>query len=201
MTKKIIDRQDRLLQFRSHIARKPIIAGLKGSSQVSLSAREGIKVCFYLTGHIFELQELVKQCKEQGQMVFAHVDLISGVAKDNYGMQVLASEIGVDGVLTTRGHLITAAKKAGLLGIQRLFMLDSVAQETGLKMIRANKPDAVEMLPALILPFLRERLPKGLPPIIAGGLVEEKHELTSILKPPVMAVSTSKTDLWKYERE
>ena len=90
-------RQDKLLRLRANLAQKPIIAGLKGSADSEKSAQAGIKVCFYLTGHIFELRELVQQSKEQGQMVFAHVDLISGVAKDNYGMEMLASEIGVDG--------------------------------------------------------------------------------------------------------
>ena len=81
-------------------------------------------------------------------MIFAHVDLINGIAKDSHGMMMLADELQVDGVLTTRSHLITAAQKAGLLGIQRLFMLDSEALQTGLKMIQVSHPDAVELPPA-----------------------------------------------------
>lgn len=194
-------REERLLKLRSSLAQKPIIAGLKGSREVERSALNGIQVCFYLTGHIFELHNLVEQCHGQNQMIFAHVDLISGVAKDSYGMKFLADEIGVDGVLTTRGHLITAAQRAGLLGIHRLFMLDSVAKRTGLKMLESSKPDAVEILPALIIPYIRDRLPKGLPPIIAGGLVENRSELTNVLRSSIMAVSTSKVELWKYGRE
>lgn len=194
-------RQDKLLKLRANLAQKPIIAGLKGASDARKSAQAGIKVCFYLTGHIFELRELVQQCKGQGQMVFAHVDLISGVAKDSYGMEILASEIGVDGVLTTKGHLITAAKKAGLLGIHRLFMLDSEALKTGLRMLESSQPDAVEVLPAMIFPSIRERLPNRLPPTIAGGLVETEAELRGLLRPPVLAVSTSRIELWNYERE
>ena len=193
-------RQERLLTLRAGLARKPIIAGLKGVSEAHRTYEAGIKVCFYLTGHIFELRDLAKRCKEQGQMVFAHVDLISGVAKDEYGMQVLASEVGVDGVLTTKGYLVTAAQRAGLLGIQRLFVLDSEALKTGLRMISSSQPDAVEILPALILPSVRERLPQKLPPIIAGGLVETMDELVKVLKPPILAVSTSRVELWNYER-
>lgn len=193
-------RQERLLQLRAGLARKPIIAGLKGIGEVQQTVEAGIKVCFYLTGNIFELRELTQQCNSQGQMVFAHVDLISGIAKDAHGMEVLATEVGVHGILTTKGYLITAAKKVGLLGIQRLFVLDSEALRTGLRMINSSQPDAVEILPALILPSVRGRFSGRLPPIIAGGLVETPDELGQVLKPPVLAVSTSKVELWNYER-
>lgn len=193
-------RQDRILALRSGMAQKPIIAGLKGLTEAKRVCEAGIKICFYLTGNIFELRELTRLCQDQGQMVFAHVDLISGIAKDEHGMQVLAQEVGVHGILTTKGYLITAAKKAGLLGIQRLFVLDSEALKTGLRMVSSSQPDAVEILPALILPYMRNRLPKRLPPIIAGGLVETREELEQVLNPPVLAVSTSRTELWNYER-
>lgn len=193
-------RRERLLTLRAGLAQKPIIAGLKGVNDAHLTREAGIKVCFYLTGHIFELRELAKLCKEQKQMLFAHVDLIGGIAKDIHGMQVLASEVGIDGVLTTKGYLVTAAQNAGLLGIQRLFMLDSEALKTGLRMIHSSQPDAVELLPAMILPSVRERLPSRLPPMIAGGLVETRDELETVLKPPVLAVSTSQVELWNYER-
>ncbi|MDI9441611.1 MAG: glycerol-3-phosphate responsive antiterminator [Firmicutes bacterium] len=192
-------RQEKLLQLRANLAQKPIIAGLKGLENMGKIKDSGVRVCFYLTGHIFELRELVRECKAAGQMVFAHIDLIGGVARDNYGMEMLAAE-GVDGVLTTRGHLITAAQKAGLLGIQRLFILDSEALRTGLRMLQSSSPDAVEILPALIVPAILRRLPKDLPPIIAGGLVETKEELEGILGPPVRAVSTSTVGLWSYQR-
>jgi glycerol uptake operon antiterminator len=194
-------RSDTLLKFRAATAKKPVIAGLKGIEYVQRAAEEGIRACFYLTGNIFELREVTKLCHENGQLIFAHVDLINGIAKDSHGMMVLADEVQVDGILTTRSHLITAAQKAGLLGIQRLFMLDSEALQTGLKMLQTSNPDAVELLPAPIMPHIAGRLPKKLPPIIAGGLVETAEELQMILRPPVVAVSTSKMELWSYRKE
>lgn len=200
MIKKERMRRERLQNLKTGLTQKPIIAGLKGIADAHRTGVAGIKVCFYLTGDIFELRDLAKLCKAQGQMLFAHVDLIGGVAKDAMGMEVLASEVGIDGVLTTKGYLVSAAQKAGLLGIQRLFMLDSEALRTGLRMIHSSQPDAVEILPALVLPSVRERLPERLPPMIAGGLVETKDELEKVIEPPVLAVSTSRVGLWNYER-
>lgn len=194
-------RSDKLLQFRAAVAKKPVIAGLKGIEYAALAAENGIRACFYLTGNIFELRELTRVCHANGQMVFAHVDLINGIAKDGHGMQLLAEEVQVDGILTTRTHLITAAQKVGLLGIQRLFMLDSEALNTGLKMLHSAQPDAVELLPAPILPFIADRLPHRLPPVIAGGLIDTVEELQMVLRPPVVAVSTSQMELWTYRKE
>ncbi|KLU39705.1 MAG: hypothetical protein AA931_06835 [Peptococcaceae bacterium 1109] len=201
MTKTDRLRDEKLLRFRAALAKKPVIAGLKGIEHVQAAADHGILACFYLTGNIFDLRELAKVCRANGQMIFAHVDLINGIAKDSHGMMMLADELQVDGVLTTRSHLITAAQKAGLLGIQRLFMLDSEALQTGLKMIQVSHPDAVELLPAPILPYIASRLPQKLPPIIAGGLVETPEELDMVLKTPVVAVSTSQMRLWSYRKE
>jgi glycerol uptake operon antiterminator len=59
----------------------------------------------------------------------------------------------------------------------------------------------VEILPALVVPAVRERLlSHELPPMIAGGLVETEEELERIVRPPVLAVSTSRAELWNYER-
>ena len=194
-------RKRRMQTIREGLGRKPIIAGLKGIKEARLTGEAGVKVCFYLTGDIFELRSLAKFCKEQGQMLFAHVDLIAGIAKDGPGMEVLANEVGIDGILTTKGYLVAAAQKAGMLGIQRLFMLDSEALKTGLRMIESSQPDAVEILPALVVPAVRERLlSHELPPMIAGGLVETEEELERIVRPPVLAVSTSRAELWNYER-
>lgn len=192
-------RRTRLLRLQASLHKRPIIASLKGMEDACTSAQHGVKVCFYLKGNIFELKDIVSQCKKQEQMLLVHVDLISGIAKDPYGMEVLALELGIDGILTTRGHLISAAQKMGMLGVQRLFMLDSEALRTGLEILRSNKPDALEILPALVFPSISPRLPNRTLPIIAGGLVETKNHVREILQPPVLGLSTSKTKLWDYE--
>ena len=142
MTKTERTRDDKLLRFWAALAKKPVIAGLKGIEHAQLAAERGILACFYLTGNIFELRELAKICRAKGQMVFAHVDLINGIAKDG-----------------------------------------------------------VEPLPAPILPYIARRLPRQLPPIIAGGLVETFEELEMVLRTPVVAVSTSQMELWSYRKE
>lgn len=185
---------DRLL---TRLKKKPVIAGVKSIDDAILAVERQVEIVFFLTGTMFDLRELVRRDLQPRPLIFAHVDLLQGIGKDQWGLRFLAQDIGVDGILTTRSHLIKAAKKEGLMAIQRLFVLDSEALKTGLSIVSSSEPDAIEILPALILPHIHQRLPVNeLPPIIAGGLIETADELRAVLKTPARAVSTSRQELW-----
>lgn len=181
----------------------PVIAGLRDASAVRLALAKGMQVFFILGGTILELDEVVSAIKAtDGTIAFVHIDLIPGLGKDQAAVEYLAERVPLDGVVTTRSHLIRAAKDAGLMAIQRLFALDSEAVRTGLNILRSSEPDAVEILPALVLPYLGDRLPvNSMPPIIAGGLVETVAELEAVLDSPAVAVSTSRVELWEWSRK
>lgn len=179
------------------LRKKPVIAGVKNVADAVKAVEKQVEILFLLTGTLFDLQDLVRRELEPRPLIFAHIDLLQGIGKDQWGLRFLAKDVGVDGILTTRSHLVKSAKKEGLLAIQRLFVLDSEALKTGLSIISSSEPDAIEILPALILPHIHHRLPVDeLPPIIAGGLIETVDELKAILRTPARAVSTSRQELW-----
>lgn len=187
--------------FLRSLERKSIIAGIKQVSDARAAVAAGVEIIFLLTGTIFDLKALVTELAGSDVLIFAHVDLLQGVGKDPQGMRFLAKEIGIDGMLSTRSHLIRAAKDEGLYTIQRFFLLDSEALKTAVNVLTKSKPDAVEILPALVLPNIRHRLPIAqLPPIIAGGLVETEEELQTVLRTPIKAVSTSRHALWSAHK-
>lgn len=194
----MVGSRQRTAGFLEKLQVSPVIAGIKVASDLELAAQCGVKVVFVLKGTIFELPKLVDEAARRGQDLFAHVDLIEGVAHDAAGMQFLAKEVGVGGILTTRRHLAVAAKEAGLAVVQRVFALDSEALETGFSTVKSASPHAVEILPAVIVPRIRRRLPAWLPPVIAGGLIEGSEEIQEILSGGAVAVSTSKRSLWSY---
>jgi glycerol uptake operon antiterminator len=188
-------------EFHLLLKRSRVIPGLKTLPMLRRACAARAPVVFFLTGTIFSLRDAVSYCNERGTLLFAHVDLLHGIGKDPEGMRYLAHEIGVSGILTTRSFLVKAAAKEGLLTVQRLFALDSEALKTGLEVIRTSRPDAVEILPALVLPSIAYRLPfSELPPVIAGGLLETRTEVEAVLATPVVAVSTSRPELWRDAR-
>src|SRR5690606_29250832 len=137
-------------------------------SDVSVALERNVGILFLLSGTIFDLGRIQEYVSTSSSLLFVHIDLIQGVGRDGAGIRWLAKEFGVNGIRSTRSHLVNAARREGLLAIQRLFVLDSEALRTGLKVLAETQPDAVEILPALILPHIAHRLPaKNMPPIVA----------------------------------
>ncbi|MGE5592500.1 MAG: glycerol-3-phosphate responsive antiterminator [Betaproteobacteria bacterium] len=186
----------------SHLARHPAIPALRRADEVDEAARCGAALVFFLTGTIYELSDVIVKARAAGQQVFCHVDLLQGIGKDSAGVRWLAREFGVKGILTTRSSLIKAAKDEGLVAVQRLFVLDSESLKTGLSVVASSRPDAVEILPALVLPSIIHRLPVDeISPFIAGGLVETVPELEAVIATGALGVSTSKKELWAYTKK
>lgn len=139
----------------------------------------------------------MKECKKHNKLVFLHMDLVKGIGRDREGLIYLAKKELCNGIITTKSNLIEVAKKEGLIAIQRLFLLDSAALKTGEQLLKHHQPDAVEILPGIAAPYFIERIYKRLLcPVIAGGLISNKKETEQLFQKGVMAISTSKKELW-----
>ncbi|HHY46603.1 MAG TPA: glycerol-3-phosphate responsive antiterminator [Firmicutes bacterium] len=181
----------------SRLKRHPIIAGIKDPALIEKAFASDIEVLFVFTGTIFDLAHLARRAREEDKVLLAHVDRIEGIGKDAAGMRFLAEEIGIDGVVTTRTYLVKAAKQAGMLAVQQLFLVDSEALKTGMNIARASKFDALEILPAVTIPGVIHRLPpEAAGKVIAGGLVETRETVEQLLSVGVVGISTSKEYLW-----
>jgi glycerol uptake operon antiterminator len=130
-------------------------------------------------------------------MVFVHMEMVAGLGKDQAALEFIKTEMGSDGIITTKPNLVQAAKQLGLLTVQRLFILDSLSVQTGLKILQGNHPDLMEIMPGIIPKIIPEIKRHSQAPIIAGGMVSTKEEIIELLKCGAMAVSTSREQLWR----
>ncbi|MCA1021323.1 glycerol-3-phosphate responsive antiterminator GlpP [Halobacillus litoralis] len=146
------------------------------------------------------LRKLVRLGQKSGKKVLVHVDLIQGLKADDYGMEYLGQEVKPDGVISTRGHVIHQAKKYNILSVQRLFLIDSQAIEHNVKLIQRTEPDYVEVLPGIVPGMIKEIKERIGVPVIAGGLVRTQEDVEQALASGASAVSTSRTDLWKFSK-
>jgi len=179
--------------FREH----SIIASIRNDTDFKYALNSKVAAIFILYGDIFNLPLIMKECKKQNKLVFLHMDLIKGIGRDKEGIIYLARKELCDGIVTTKSNLINIAKKEGLIAVQRLFLLDSAALKSGEQLLKNNQPDAVEILPGIAAPYFIEHIYKDLLcPVIAGGLISDKSEIEKLLKRGVLAVSTSKKELW-----
>lgn len=185
--------QDLKKCFKEH----PIIASIRNDADFKYALNSKVAVLFILYGDIFNLPRIMKECKKHNKLVFLHMELIKGIGRDREGVIYLARKELCNGIVTIKNNLINIAKKEGLIAIQRLFLLDSAALKTGEQILKHNQPDAVEILPGIAAPYFIEHVYKELPcPVIAGGLISDKSEIEELFQKGVLAISTSKKELW-----
>jgi glycerol uptake operon antiterminator len=152
------------------------------------------KIIFSLRANLLSVRENIAEAHKNGKAVFIHVDLADGIGKDKVGLRFLA-DCGVDGIITTRGNLVRAAKELGLLTVQRIFALDSQGIAGVNEIVGTANPDFIEIMPGVIEKIIK-RFAKGNVPVIAGGLIETKQEVTTALSAGAVAVSTGGKELW-----
>lgn len=190
------------MDFLTVLRNKPVIAAFRDIESLRMQCLNHSDVLFILGGTIFDLPHIVEQAKRFQKLVFVDIDLIKGIGKDAPGIRFLAQESQVNGIITTRSNLIKSGQKEGLISIQRVFVLDSESLAGGLGAIEKSGPDAVEILPGLILPKVMKiiRTITSIP-IIAGGLITEKGEIDAILASGAIGISTSSFHLFDFKRK
>ena len=131
--------------------------------------------------------------------IFIHTDLLKGLSGDSEAIRFLRRYVKPAGIVSTKSPVIRAAKKEGLLTIQRVFLIDTISLDNALKSVRENNPDAVEIMPGIatsIIPQIKERITQ---PVIMAGLIRERRQIVDALKWGADGVSLSKDDLWDQE--
>ena len=120
--------------------------------------------------------------------------MADGIGKDKAGVEFLAKK-GVDGIISTRPQLIRCAHDMGIVTVQRFFALDSKGVDGIIDMLETAKPDLIEIMPGIASKVIKRFVTCGIP-VIAGGLIETKQEVTEALKNGAEAISTGKQELW-----
>jgi glycerol uptake operon antiterminator len=175
----------------------PIIAAVRDGENLEVALQSPVAVIFLLNASLSNLKTRVRQIRDSRKTVFVHLEMVAGLSKDQAALEFLQAEIEPDGIITTKPNLIHVAKNLGLLTVQRLFILDSLSIQTGIKMLQGNHPDLMEIMPGIIpkvIPEIKEHIQI---PIIAGGMVGAKEEIIELLKVGAVAVSTSREALWR----
>lgn len=181
--------------FLRALKEDPVIPAVRGPDSALEAALAGEHpAVFVLGGDIFKVLGRVR-AERRRPRIYVNVDLVGGIASDASGLRFLSRH--VEGIISTHRHIIELAKGSGLVTIQRLFAIDSGAVERGLKLIRRAEPEFVEILPALAYVEIAERYSGGVDlPVLAGGLLKSREDISAILEAGAVGVSTSHQRLW-----
>ncbi|MBW2058483.1 MAG: glycerol-3-phosphate responsive antiterminator [Deltaproteobacteria bacterium] len=180
------------MDFLAVLKEKPLVAALRDLGNPPFPEFPNVGVLFLLGGTIFDIPRIVDEARRLNRLVFVDIDLIKGIGKDSSGVRYLARESRADGIITTKSNLVAAARKEGLSTVQRIFVLDSESLAGGLNVVVNSRPDAVEILPGLIVPKIMNAIrARTSTPVIAGGLITEEREVEEILASGAVAISTT----------
>lgn len=179
------------LDFESY----PIIAAVRTYEDFQAALDSDVQTVFLLSSNLADIDRLIKEAHDKGKILFFHMDFIDGLSKDAAGVNYL-SDKGIDGIISTRTHIISAAREASITCIQRFFMVDSRSIDTAIESLRQSRPDMIEVMPALAYKSIARMQKRVHIPIIAGGLIEFKEEIFQALSAGASMVSTGKQDLW-----
>jgi glycerol uptake operon antiterminator len=172
------------------------IAAVQKVEDMERAVKSSANIIFLLVGSIFNIKELVDKVKSANKKVFIHMDFIEGIAADRSGVAYIAHHIKPTGIISTKSNLIRGAKEAGLMAIQRIFLIDRSAVVRGVKAAEQNQPDAIEVMPGIMPRVIREMTDMTSLPIIAGGLVSSQREIDEALEAGALAVSAGTSLLW-----
>ena len=87
-------------------------------------------------------------------------------------------------------------RELGLVAIQRFFLLDSMALDN-IQRQRPQDADLIEVLPGLMPKIIRRVAQLTGKPVIAGGLISDKEDVTAALSAGAVAVSTTNPAVWR----
>lgn len=174
-----------------------IIPAAKTISQVDRAFSSPFEYVVLLETHISQLRPLKREAERVGKKLIIHADLINGLKTDNFAADFLCNEIQPDGIISTRSNMIMKAKERGILAIQRVFLIDTIALEKSYSLIEKNAPDYIELLPGIIPEMIQEVYERTKIPVITGGLIRHAEEIERALDAGAVAVTTSDKKLWR----
>ena len=175
----------------------PVIAAISSDNAFEEAICSDVSIIFDLHPCILTLNEKVKAAHQCGKKIFIHLDLSEGIGKDKTAVQFVKNS-GADGIISTRTNMIKYAHEIEIFSIQRFFAIDSRSVETAIESLKTSKPDMIEILPGICEKVIKKMRHATDIPIIAGGLIETKEEISSAISSGAYGISTGAKELWHF---
>jgi glycerol uptake operon antiterminator len=187
-------------EFVETIEAAPVVAAIKDDTGLEMCLKSDVDAVFILYGDICTIADIVAKVKNAGKTAMVHMDLITGLSPKDISTDFIRKYTLADGIITTKGNLISHAKEIGLATVLRYFVLDSMALiniERQSHQNRETQPDMIEILPGIIVPkMIRKICAMSRVPVICGGLIQEKEDVMHALASGAAAISTTSPDVW-----
>ena len=176
---------------------KKLIPAARTIKQFEQVVKSHFEYIVLLEVHISHLRSLKQEADRFGKKLIIHADLVHGLKTDNFAADYLCNDICPAGIISTRSNIIVKAKSRGIMAIQRVFLIDTIALEKSYSLIEQTAPDYIELLPGIIPEMIAEVYERTGIPVITGGLIRSNEQITLAIEAGAVAVTTSNKELWK----
>ncbi|HAB93776.1 MAG TPA: glycerol-3-phosphate responsive antiterminator [Lachnospiraceae bacterium] len=187
-------------EFVEAIEAAPIVAAVKDYQGLEKCLTSDVDAVFILYGDICTIADIVARIKDAGKIAMVHMDLITGLSPKDVSTDFIRKYTRADGIITTKGNLISHAKEIGLATVLRYFVLDSMALiniERQSHQSRESQPDIIEILPGIVVPkMVRKICAMSRVPVICGGLIQDREDVMNALSAGACAISTTSSKVW-----
>jgi len=180
-----------------NIEEQKILPALSNFKSIKEFIKSSIEYCILVDFQLAELEDIICELKENNKKVLVHIDLIKGLATNEYGAIFLIQKLHVDGIVSTKHQPILVAKKRKVISIQRIFLKDSLSLDKSLTVVNKVKPDYLEIMPAISNSILTTIIERTNLKVFCGGLIQSKAEIDNCLKNGAIGVTTSNIELWQ----
>ncbi|MEW9076979.1 glycerol-3-phosphate responsive antiterminator [Terrisporobacter glycolicus] len=184
--------------MKKNIIKNPLIAAAR-SENLDKAVRSNVSAVILMEVKLSYLIKEEFKKNNDNKPIFIHFDLLRGLSNDVEAVRFIKDNINPKGIVSTKSTVLNAAKKRGLMTIQRIFLIDSKSLKNSIASIIENDPDMVEVMPALcgeIVNKLKKEINK---PIILGGLIDKEEQIIEGLRCGADAISFSKEALWNMK--
>ncbi|MER5890187.1 glycerol-3-phosphate responsive antiterminator [Streptomyces sp. NPDC001941] len=179
------------------LAENPVIASVNDEDGLRKVLESSCRVVFLQYGSVLDLPDVVRRIKDTGRTVLVNVDLIEGFSSKDVVVRYVREKTAADGVLSSKGPLVRAAREAGLIATHRFFLIDSLSYRNLAAQVSRSKADWVEILPGCMPRVIGWVVEDIDVPLIAGGLVCDRDDVFAALKAGAAAIASSNTDVWE----
>lgn len=156
-----------------------------------------IKYCLLVDFQLAEIGPIISELKSHNRKVLVHIDMIKGLSADEYGAIYLIQNHRVDGIVSIKPKVISLCKKRNVIGMQRVFLKDSISLKRSILILRKSKPDCLEILPAIstgVIQHIKDELNCE---VFSGGLISSEKQVQDCLKAGAAGITVSNPNLWK----
>ncbi len=172
------------------------LPALSDFSMVKAFLKTDIKYCILVDFQLAQIADLISHIKDHNRKVLVHIDMIKGLSADEYGAIHLIQNYRVDGIISIKPKVIAVCKKRNVIGMQRVFLKDSISLKRSLQILEKSQPDCLEILPAIstgVIKYIKEKLGCE---VFSGGLISSEAQIDDCLKAGAIGITVSNPALW-----